>query len=200
MSARGRLCVKARKIFLLTHKRRARPPGALFAFFALLSIENPNVQRLCRHGHGTQQYKFTAQTSPAKHLSGHLAHTPARPAPCPHYHQVSRQASRHGMATQNRPAQKVDLSIRSGLLPCTPNFSTPAGTTLFSNYLYKIQNQPLRIHPRKAVSTEWAKTEKSWATTWLSPTVPKKVLFSAQRLRYSQSFRHVLCVLEQSNL
>ena len=99
MSARGRLCVKARKIFLLTHTRRARPPGALFAFFALLSIGNPNVQRLCRHGHGTQQYKFTALTSPAKHLSGHLAHTPARPAPCPHYRQVSRQAGRQAAAT-----------------------------------------------------------------------------------------------------
>ncbi len=32
------------------------------------------------------------------------------------------------------------------------------------------------------------------------PDRPKKVLFSAQRLRYSQSFSHVLCVLEQSNL
>ena len=64
------LLKNAAKFFLLPHTRRARPTGALFAFFALLSIENPNVQRLCRHGHGTQQYKFTAQTSPAKHLSG----------------------------------------------------------------------------------------------------------------------------------
>ena len=93
MSARGRLCVKARKIFLLTHKRRARPPGALFAFFALLSIENPNVQRLCRHGHGTQQYKFTAKTNPAKQLRGHLTPPPSRSAPCLHYRQVSRQAA-----------------------------------------------------------------------------------------------------------